>query len=330
MTISENRQKELPLLLILLSAALVLASTYYLQLDYPHYENRYKIHNEILKGEIDPPYRHRILVPYVTGLSTSVFEKVLPTKSAFLLSYLLYDLFAIFFSLTAQFYFLNIFFSKDHSLIGTLFVSSIMPITFAEPYQPWSLLEPGLFSLSLILMHERRFYGLFPVLILAALNRATAIFIPLMFLLIHLNFRDGFKAGVSLFFKKYFLQVVLLFLIWIGTRGSLLLMLGSGNEWVKPLGEIFLQNITWEYLRMASIKISIFFGVGWVFAILGYKAAPIFIKRASLIIPVYLFVIGVWGIWIEIRLLTSLYPLLTALMLSFIYPSSSSKKSIWV
>jgi hypothetical protein len=136
MEISGNQRKKVTTLLILFSAALALASIYYTQLDYPNYEDRYKIHNEILNGEIDPPYRHRILVPYATNLLTSIFENALSTKGAFLLSYLLYDFFAIFFSLTAQFYFLKIFFSEDHSLIGTLFVSSIMPITFAEPYQP--------------------------------------------------------------------------------------------------------------------------------------------------------------------------------------------------
>jgi hypothetical protein len=327
MEICENQRKNVSTLLILFSASLALASIYYLQLDYPNYEDRYQIHNEILNGEIDPPYRHRILVPYTTNLSTSIFEYAFSTKGAFLLSYLLYDFFAIFFSLTAQYYFLKIFFSEDHSLIGTLFVSSVMPITFAEPYQPWSLLEPGLFSLSLILMHEKRYYSLFPVLIIATLNRATAVFIPIMFFLVHLDFQGGLKVCVPRFFKKYFLKVVVLFLIWMGVRGSLWVILGKGDEWVKPLEEIFLQNINWEYLRMASIKISIFFGACWIFAILGIKTAPAFIKRASLVIPIYLFVIGVWGIWIEIRLLTPLYPLLTALMLSFVYPCSENKNS---
>jgi hypothetical protein len=176
-------------------------------------------------------------------------------------------------------------------------------------------------------MHEKRYYFLFPILILATLNRATAVFIPIMFFLVHLDFQDGFKVGVSRFFKKHFIKVLILFLIWMGVRGCLWLILGKGNEWVKPLEEIFLQNINWEYLRMASIKISIFFGACWFFAVLGFKTGPIFIKRAYLVIPIYLFVIGVWGIWIEIRLLTPLYPLLTALMLSFVYPVSANKNS---
>ena len=205
-----------------------------------------------------------------------------------------------------------------------------MPLTFAEPYQPWSLLEPGLISLSLFLIHEKRYYYLLTILFLATLNRATAVFIPMIFFLVHLDFKSGVKTWVRNFFKKYFFKIAALFLVWIGVRQGLLFYLGAGSGMLNPVREIFMRNINGEYLRMALIKISMFFGFCWVFAILGYKNAPTFIKRASWVIPIYLCVIGVWGLWIEIRLLTSLYPLLTALMLSFVYPKFSNKNSIWI
>jgi len=76
-------------------------------------------------------------------------------------------------------------------------------------YQPWSLLEPGFFSLALILaVFYRDKVGLgFLLTALAALNRETAIFIPLLFLLTF-----DFKA-LSI---KQFLSLLFMFLIWTG------------------------------------------------------------------------------------------------------------------
>jgi hypothetical protein len=44
-------------------------------------------------------------------------------------------------------------FTKEQALIGVLFVGGTVPIALRDHwYQPWSLLEPGFFSLALILV----------------------------------------------------------------------------------------------------------------------------------------------------------------------------------
>ena len=57
------------------------------------------------------------------------------------------DLASIFATLMMLFLWLKLWFSQDQALIGVLFIAGVMPITFQNHYfQPWSLLEPDLFS----------------------------------------------------------------------------------------------------------------------------------------------------------------------------------------
>lgn len=175
---------ELSILILILSVSAVIANGYFNKVDKPNFESRYELHNQIIAGTAPSPYRYRVLVPFVGEFLTQGLSVVFPVRASFLLAYAIYDLLSIFFLLVVLFFWLRTWFNKDRALIGVLFVAGTMPIALQDHYfQPWSLLEAGLFSAALIAIHRKHYWLLAFLVVLASLNRETAVFIPLAFLL---------------------------------------------------------------------------------------------------------------------------------------------------
>ena len=72
-------------------------------------------------------------------------------------------------------------------------------------------------------------------------------------------------------------------------------------------------------LWLAAFNITALLGAFWIFALFGLPRAPAFVRRSALVIPAYLAVVAIWGIWWEVRLLMPLYPLLLPLALSYLF-----------
>ena len=63
MTTYKEKPSNLIVLGILLSAAMVLAYTYYYTVDQPYLDKRMILHQEIIAGHAASPYQYRILIP---------------------------------------------------------------------------------------------------------------------------------------------------------------------------------------------------------------------------------------------------------------------------
>ncbi len=303
-------------LILILSVSAVIAYGYYSRVDRPNYELRLELHNQIIAGTAPSPYRYRILVPIAAEFFTKALSVVLPIETAFLLSYATYDLLAVFFLLANLFFWLRTWFDREQALIGVLFVAGTMPIALQDHYfQPWSLLETGLFSAALLAIHRQRYWLLASLVALASLNRETAVFIPLAFLLT-IDMKSLLNRS-----RKWGKPILLfggLFLIWAAVFLGLRYFRGSASH-IHTIEELLALN-TKESLFYTFLKVSLFLGGLWAFAFLGFRYAPSFIKRVALIIPLYLLTVIIWGVWLEVRLLMPLYPVLVPLGLSFLYP----------
>ena len=176
-------------LLLLLSVSAVIAYTYFRQIIQPNLAPMLELHGQILQGIAPSPYRYRILVPYLTEIIKRVFSLFVDSGHAFLFAYVLYDFFSIFLLLVSLFKWLRVWFSSEQALVGVLFVAGTMPIALRDHYfQPWSFLEPVFFTLAFYAMFRKRYLFLASIVLVASLNRETALFIPLTFLL--LNFQE--------------------------------------------------------------------------------------------------------------------------------------------
>ena len=319
MKITRNILKKLDpgALILILSGSAVLAYGYFNRIDAPNFEERLKLHNQIIAGTASSPYRYRLLVPYLVEGLNKVLSLFLPIKDAFLQSYKVYDLLAIFFLLAMLYYWLKTWFTNEQALVGVLFVAATMPIALQNHFfQPWSFLEAGIFSAALLAIHKKRYWILTFLVICASLNRETGVFIPFIFFLT-IDIKIIFNTKSKVAWKPILLFGGLL-LTWAVVFLGLRYFRGNISP-IANIAELFARNTTRANLSVTLENGSLFLGGLWVFACLGYQYAPPLLKKVALIIPFYLFTILLWGVWYEVRLLMPMYPIIVPLGLSFLY-----------
>jgi hypothetical protein len=307
---------------ILLAVSAVLTYSYFFLVEEPNLRQREKLHMQILSATAVSPYRYRVLAPLVSEGMTQAFSLVIPHNWAFYLAYGILDFTAIFVFLTMLYLYLREWFTWEQALLGILFTGATMPMALRDHYfQPWSLLEAGFFAASLFAIRKNWKCVLLILITLASLTRETAIFIPLTFLLGKLNLftRSGGKRRIDqeslLWFGTYLLT-------WLVITGGLRFLLGPAPA-LHTVSELLAKNTKPINIARTLINWALLLGPFWLFAALGWRKAPEFLKRVSLIIPVYVVTIAVWGVWYEVRLLLPLYPILIPLGLVFLFNVAS-------
>jgi len=320
-----EQQKELRKLYIvfalLFSVSLVIGDYHYHGIDKPNLDTRLKLHTKIIDGTAESPYRYRILVPFVMEHLAKTLPQFIPANKRFLLSYLVYDITVVFFMLGLLFVYLRLWFPAEQSLIGVLFVSSTMIAAMKNHYyQPWSFLDASFFTLGLLAIFKKKYVGFAFLVVLATLNRATAIFLPLTYLLISINtdVSRKYRNTSSLLSRQDLFRFLVYFALWLTVFIGLRWILGQAGS-VHTIRELWALNTTPARLLYALINNSIFLGLFWLFAVRGFGCAPIYVRKTVRIVPLYILVIAVYGVWHEVRLLMTLYPILVPLGLSFIY-----------
>lgn len=309
---------DLNALILILSVSAVIAYGYFNRVDRPKLESRLELHNAIISKTAPSPYRYRILVPFVGEVLTQGLSVVCSVKASFLLAYAVYDLLSISFLLVVLFFWLRTWFTRDQALIGVLFVAGTMPIALQDHYfSALVFLEAGLFSAALVAIHRKHYWLLASLVVLASLNRETALFIPLAFLL-SIDMRSLLNSRSKNEWKPILIFSGLL-LIWAAVFVGLRYFLGSASH-IETIEGLLARNTTKGSLFRTFVNGSLFLGGLWVFALLGFRHAPSFIKRVALIVPPYLITVAAWGVWYEVRLLMPLYAVLVPLGLSFLYP----------
>lgn len=300
-----SRRFDLFALLLLFSSALVVTYVYVIRVDRPNLNARIILHQQIIEGKALSPYQYRVLVPFAIQYMLAIFaNSSWESLSTFLITYAIYELGAIFLLFLSLFYWLKIWFSQEISLLATLFVASTISIALQDHYyQPWSLLEPTFLSISLIAIHYKRYSLLFPLTLLATLNRETGIFIPLALLV---QIVDWPPRRIQ---RTKFLLTVGLLLTWAGTFISLRFLRGNVPHEVS-LAALLAQNTRLLEIGKAAFNWLTFLGGFWYFILFGLKNTPSFMKRLIWLVPLYIVPVLIWGVWREVRLLMPLYPLL--------------------
>ena len=303
---------------IILSVSAVLAYIYFRQVDRPYLVERLELHGQIVQGTAEAPYRYRVLAPLMGEALTRGLSAVLPRDRAFLLAYALYDLAAILLLFEVLRRYLREWFSNEQALIGVLFAAATMPVALRDHYfQPWSLLEAGLFTAGLLCIYRRRLWTLALIVGLASLTKETAVFIPLAFLFANVSVGGAGESG-----RMPVRRAALLFVgycaIWAVVFFGLRAVLGGARPAIT-LSETFSRNTTSAVTLRAIIRGGLLFGAFWIFAVAGFRRAPEFVRRVSIVALPYLAAIFVWGMWHEVRLLMPLYAIVIPLGLSFLY-----------
>ena len=305
-------------LAILLSVSAVLAYAYFRTVDRPYREARLDLHERILRGDAPEPYRFRVLAPAAAETLRRVFSAAVEEEWAFLLAYAAFDFAAIALFLWLLYRYLAAWFTAEQALIGALFAAATMPVALRDHFfQPWSLLEAALFTAGLLCIHRRRRVLLAAVVAIASFNRETGIFIPIAYLLAEARPVGGAEPERGRVLARRLYGAALLAL-WAAVFFGLRAAIGRGAS-AGTVAGILAYNVSGPVLARALLRGALIFGAFWIFAALGIRRAPRFVRRTAFVAPLYLAAIGLWGGWHEARLLLPLYAVIVPCALSRLY-----------
>ena len=263
----------------------------------------------IVHGTADSPYRYRILVPQIIqGLSTLVNPDGVSGLAVAWFAYwiLVYQLLFL-----AIYRILRIWFSPFLSLVGILVMAVSVQVTIDGTFQPWTVLEAGLYALAILAIYYKKNTALLIVLIVATINRETGCFILLFYCAQQIRMRWPFMD------RKAWAWSTVYGVTWFALFVGLRLWLGPAHN-AASIAEAFANNIEPYHLVSFGLRASLFLGAYWIMVIAGWKTAPDFIRRAWMVAPIYLAFIMVFGVWREVRLLMPLYAILIPTGLGFL------------
>lgn len=310
-------KRRLVIWLLFLTAAAVSAHDWSFLAGDTRRQFRLDTHRAVLAGTEFQPTVYRVLVPYSLEPIIRGFERFMPYDDAFGRVYAAYYLFALAGLLYANYLYLRLHFADEHALIGALAIASTLSMGLrAYDYAPYSQVEPIFLALGLVLMYRQRHTALAVLIAIATLNRETSIFIILLFCVVYPMTTGRAKiAGMYL-------------AIWAAMFYGLRLAIGEGRPRYWTLDSIWLGNThELSQIVISFTNIALIYGAFWLFAVLGYRRAPEFVRRTAMVVPLYLATVAAWGIWTEVRLLQPLYPIIMSLALSFLFtPRDSSAK----
>jgi hypothetical protein len=270
-------------------------------------------HTRILAHTATEPDRYRVLVPYLVEPVVLAIEVVTPEGTAIDAAYAVFYVCAFVWLVWTLFAYLALWFSERQALIGSLVAASTLRLTLQE-YTPFSILEPGFFALALLFAYRQRRAWLGIIVAIAALNRETAVFLPLAY------------AVTSPPTRRNVTTTAALLAIWAAIFLGVRYLFGGGTRY-WTLDTIWAWNRNPEHLLLTVLNITLLLGAFWIFAALGYQRSPPFVRRSALVIPPYIAAVLVWGVWSEVRLLTPLYPILFSLALSFLFEPSALRRT---
>lgn len=292
-------------------AAVLCAAAAVTSLDYAFHPGedtllaRRGFHNGILNGTANAPERYRVLIPAMVEGPIRLLARVMPYEQAFDRAYAIFYFLAMVSMLWALYAYLSEWFTNEQALVGVLLVACTIRITIRQhDWAPGSYLEPGFFSLALLLILRDRRWWLALLVAVASLSRETGVFLVLLFVsTAPANWRSVWAAMGYLAVSGA---------VFVGVR-----LVAGDAERYWTLGRVLETNLSQPLL--AVFNLTVFLGAVWLFAVLGFARAPRFTRRAAVVIPIYAAAIAVWGIWWEVRLLMPLYPLVLPLALSYVF-----------
>lgn len=268
-------------------------------------EARRGIHQGIIDHTTRAPDRYRVLAAALVEAPVRALRPFMSFDRAYDRASAVFYFAAMVALLWTQYLFLREWFTQEQALMAVLLLACTLRVTIRlHDYAPSSYLETSFFALGLLAIHRDHRWWLALLVALATLNRETAIFIVAAFAVTRVRSRDTFVAAAGYG------------AIWLAIFTALRYVGGDAERyWTIDL--VWRTNMSQPSL--ALFHIGSLLGIGWLFAMLGWRHAPPFVQRCALVVPPYLITVAIWGIWWESRLLLPVMPILLALALSYMF-----------
>ncbi len=208
------------------------------------------------------------------------------------------------------------------AMLGVCFLAAIMPLTYYNHLQESAPLLMLLFLLGLWALREERYGWFTAILFVGALNNETILVLPAV-IVFHkfTTLREVWKP---------FLRSVATAIPAFAAFGTIRYITRDrphlGGAWHLPdnLQGLWqsIQLAPWDYYRAYYLFLFFFFNAFWVYAFVRLREKPLFLRRASLIVPIFLGIHMLTGIVLEVRQMIPLASLIIPMGLLTLFPPS--------
>jgi hypothetical protein len=264
------------------------------------HQTRVREHREVIEGTALAPFHYRVLVPFSAELAIRGLTAIAGYDGAFRAVYALFYGAALLGLVIALQAYLELWFSRQQSLVGVLLMCCTLPIALRyHAFAPWSILEPVIMTVGLRWIATQQTVLIVPLTLVATLNRETAVLLPIAVLL------DAIGANNMARRLSHALGAMA---VWLATLLVVRYVRGSAAD-LLSLNAVWAMNRSAQGLKTAASSVPLFLGgTGWLLAVYGVATTPAFVRRMLWIILFYAPLYIVYGYWYEVRLLMPLYP----------------------
>jgi hypothetical protein len=297
---------------------------------------RLRLASAYLGGGLERLHRALLEFQHTNNEQSRVFQWLIPelivraTGLSILDAYVLQRWLFTALSFIAFHLYLRAWFSRAGAFAGVALLAAILPLGYMNDLQESAPLLALTFVLGLWAIREHATVWYVVVLTIGALNNETMLFLPAVYFFYRFEWRGvvpliRLGAATALTALPAFAIVGTMRYI---TRDRP--HLGGWWHWPDNI-RLFLEHATMSplsYWRADYLYPLFFFGALWIYALIGLRDRPLFLRRAALVIP--LFMIGhlLTGIIREVRQLTPIAYLIIPLALCFLFPDDRARRDM--
>lgn len=273
-------------------------------------------HNLLLQFNYTNNEQSRLLQFFIPELFRRLFSTSI--EDAYILQRWLF----IFLTLVCFHFYLRKWFSASVSFAGVLFLAAILPLANQNDLQESAPLLLLTFLAGLWAIRDNNIAALAIVFLVGGLNNETMLALPFVYLLC--NYKSNKINDLVILIRNTAL-ISLPLILPIG----LVRYINRDRPALVPLWQLpdningiwhQLAHLDLLHLYDASFLYVFFiFGFFWIYAFLRFKEQPLFLRRASLMVPIFVLVHLVVGFMTEVRLMLPLSGIIIPMALGFIF-----------
>jgi len=278
----------LPISLILLKAKLFVTPTYFNGV-------LERNHNLLLAFDYTNNEQSRLFQFYIPEAFHQILNISIPH------AYILQRWLFVFLALCCFHIYLKKWFDDKGAMLGVTILAAVMPLTFFNHLQESAPLLMLTFLLGLWTIRENKIWWFMAVLVVGAFNNETILILPAVY--VFYNF-SKWKEVPQLFGRSVTLAIpafAVFAIIRYITKDAP--HLGGALHWSENIEGIWGSLLTnpLDWWTAPYLYIFFLFGPLWIYSLMKFKDKPLFLRRASLIIPIFIGIHMVTGIIPEVR-----------------------------
>lgn len=281
-------------------------------------------HEALLAFQYENNEQSRILQFFIPEAIKNLFD--ISIENAYLIQRSVF----IFLVIVCFHFYLRKWFDVSKAFGGVLFFIAVMPLSYMNDLQESTPLLLLTFLLALWAIREQCTWVYFLAMAVGAFNNETMLILPMVFVLY--SFKD-FKLPslISLSWSALWTSLPAYLIVgvirYITRDNPRLAVWWQFPENIKRMNEaLFSSPLGWWNERF--LFPFFIFGAIWVFAFFNYSKLPLFLRRAGLLIPVFIIFHLFGGVIGEVRLLLPLSFLVIPMSFYYLFPVDRDKRDL--